>query len=416
MPSSRFDIATVGGGLAVRMTAALLAKQGKRVLHLTAACPHDPWPFSSPFLRKTLDILGGQECLEPTRPFQVLSPVARVTVHPGVPLADELHREFGNQADTVARLLADLEATGNRLEELLWEHGGLPGEGVRELARWRWLCLRRKLPTARLDTPLAGTLRALTGPAAEWLTDLFQGLAMQPVAALSVADGALLWAHARQPGGVAVASLLTLLQKRFEQFHGRDVELADLATLEFRNGKWFGTLHSGGGFEAEQLILGDTEQELPGCRFALPRCPLTPPQQLVSSALDGQLSPLLERQVIAGGSLPLRLTIAPAASATVAQISASALADEAGIRRQLEPVLPFADYTLQILAQGRSTIRLADPAAVALPYHKLPLQLGSRLWCVDAARLLPQLGNGGAALLAWTLVREVGARAEKPGN
>jgi hypothetical protein len=407
MAQSRFDIAIIGGTPAAGMVAALLARHGRRVLHLATAKPCDPWQSSSLFLRKLLETLSGQSCLVAPQPFQVLSSRARITIHPAVPLADELAREFGAAADRVGAVLAELEALGGRLEALLWEHGGLPADTIRGRAGWRWLCLRRKFATASLATPLAARLHTLPEAAAEWLTDLFQGLAMQPLTALSVADGALLWAQARHPEAVSVGELTALLQKRFEQFHGVTTAVESLAALEHRNGQWFGSLHNGGSCQAGQLILGDCDQELPGHGFPAPPQTLTPPQQLLTSPLDGQLSPLLEGRVIVGGRLPLRLLFTTAPAGLSAHLSASVLADEAQIRRQLEPVLPYARYTLQVQTTGRTTVRLANPAATAPSLFKLPLHPGSRLWCLDPAALLPQLGSGGAPLLAWTLLRRL---------
>jgi len=407
MTVSRFDIAIAGDSLAAQMAAALLAKQGRRVIRLTAPGPHDPWQHAALFLDKLLDTLGGQACRCANRPFQVLAPRARVTIHPELPLIDELAREFGSESAPVAALLDNLEQLGRLLEETLWEHGGLPGSGVREAATWRWRCLRRKLPPGMLSASLAKRMQAMTEPAAEWLRDLFQGLALQPLAALTMADGALLWAHARRPAGVDAAALQQLLQQRFEQFHGVATSLASLTALEHRDSLWVGTHHDGGTFQAGQLVLGDLDLELPGRGFPLPHQPLTPPQHLVTSPLDGQLSPLLAERVIAGGPLPMRLALVPAARGMVAHISASVIADEMQMRRQLEPVLPFARYTLAHQHHGRSSVRLADPSSTALPLGQVPFRLGSHLWCADESRLLPQLGSGGAALLAWTLVRQL---------
>jgi hypothetical protein len=278
MSASRYDIALAGDSLAAQMTATLLAKQGRRVLRLTAPGHRDPWQHASLFLDKLLDTLGGQACRCAKQQFQVLSPRARATIHPDLPLADELAREFGRESASVAALLDDLEQLGRRLEETLWEHGGLPGAGLREGATWRWRCLRRRLPWRKLAASLAKRVQALPEPAAEWLRDLFQGLAVQPLAALTVADGALLWAYARRRPGIDADQLQLLLQQRFEQFHGVATNLASLAVLEHRDGQWVGTRHDGGSFQAGQLVLGDLEVELPGRGFPLPHQPLTPPQ------------------------------------------------------------------------------------------------------------------------------------------
>jgi hypothetical protein len=100
----------------------------------------------------------------------------------------------------------------------------------------------------------------------------------------------------------------------------------------------------------------------------------------------------------------MRLTIASTGRGLTGNVSSSVDAEEADIRRQLEPFLPFASYALDPQAR----IRRAPEAALATPVlFKLPLRLGNHLWCADETRLLPQLGCGGAAMIAWTLARHL---------
>ena len=166
MSISRYDIAIVGDSLAARLAAPLLAKQGRRVLHLTSPAYHDPWPQASFCLDQLLVTLGGELSRSACHPIQVLSAHARVTIHPERPLADELTREFASAAAPVAQLLDRLERTGRLLEELLRENGGLPAGGMRAAATWRWQCLRRKLPLADLTCSLVKYLQGLAEPAA----------------------------------------------------------------------------------------------------------------------------------------------------------------------------------------------------------------------------------------------------------
>jgi hypothetical protein len=406
MHSSRFDIAIAGDCLAGRMAAALLAKHGKRLLILSTPLCHDLWQHSSGFVEKLLAILGGRACFAPYAPFQVISSQARVTIHPELPLAMELAREFGDSSTAVLALLAKLEHTGQRLEELLWEHGGLPATGLTETARWRWLCLRRKLSLSSLGTPLASQLQNFPEPVDEWLRALFQGLALRPLDSLTVADGALLWAHACRPEGIAATELQQLLHKRFEQFHGVEDSLAGLSSLEFRLGQWHGTLQNGNRFQAQELVLGDLGYE-PGNHGQplSPRLP-SPNRHFLTSALDGSLSPLLERRVIAGGPLPMRMVVTATASGSTGQVGSTRFADELQVHRQFEPILPFARYTLNRQEHDRPDTDPSD-SATGPSLFKLPLHQGNHLWCVDETRLLPHLGVGGAALLAWTLVRHL---------
>lgn len=407
MLPARFDIAIIGDSLAARMAAALLAKHGKRLLLLSTPFHRDPWQYSSIFVEKLFRALGGRDCLATGQPFQVLSSRARVTISREIPLRQELAREFGHSAAPIEALFDELERTGTLLEEVLWEHGGLPMGGVRETAAWRWLCLRRKQPLAVLARPFSQRLQAFPEPVGEWLGDLFQGLSLQPLAALTVSDAALLWSHARRPEGFAGDESAALLQKRFEQFHGVVAPLEKLETLEHNHGQWTGSLPGGGRFQATQLILGNLDKGLPGHNPLLPRQACMPTRHFTTAPLDGQISPLLEKRVIAGGPLPMRLAILPAAHGTIGDIGTSAASKEADVRRQLEPLLPFAHYRFDTQPSTPEPIEAIDGTITLPSIFKLPVRLGSHLWCADETRLTPHLGSGGAALIAWTLLRQL---------
>ncbi|NJC87545.1 MAG: hypothetical protein FIB02_03290 [Desulfuromonas sp.] len=407
MNPTHFDIAVVGDSLAGRMAAALLAKHGKRSLLLSTAMHRDPWQHSSLFTERLLLALGARDALGSFQPFQVLSSRARVTIHPDFPLTAELSREFGSAAPRIEALLDGFERNGTFLEELLWKHGGLPSGGMRDTLAWRWLCLRYKLPLAQLTRPLAECLHGLPETATEWLCDLFQGLSLQPLAALTVADGALLWAHACRPAGVTGDELNELLHKRFEQFHGTEIQIETLNKLEHGHGGWIGSLAGGRHFQAGQLILGDLGQTLPGHAPQPPHRTLPPAVHFETSNIDGQLSSLLEKRVIAGGPLPIRMATVSTPKGLIGEIGSNAAAEEPGVRRQLEPILPFASYSLdsQTTSRGASAARERTDAEASL--FKCPLRLGIHLWAADETQLLPQLGSGGAALLAWTLARHL---------
>lgn len=406
MQPLRFDIAIAGDSLAARMAAALLAKHGKRVLLLATARYRDPWQHSSLFIEQLLGVLGGRDVLADSQPFQVLSSRARVTIRQNLPLDRELRREFGPAAPLVTTLLDELERSGTLLEKLIWEHGGLPSGGMRNTLTWRWQCLRHKLPLAQLKLPLTKRLHGVPEPAGEWLRDLFQGLSLRPLATLTVADAALLWAHARRSGGLVGEELNSLLHKRFEQFHGTEIRLDTLSALEHGHGHWSGTLPDGKRFQAGQLILGDLDHHLPG-HGPLPLQQTVPSaRHFATSSLDGQISALLENRVIAGGHHPVRLSLMPQPERLTGEISSGPGVDEASVRCQLESILPFAQYTLSPGEKTRRELEIAGaPDSPSL--FNLPVRLGNHLWCADETRLLPQLGNCGAALLAWTLVRQI---------
>lgn len=403
----RFDIVIIGDSLAARMAGALLAKHGKRLLLLSTSTHRDPWQLSSFFTEKLLRALGAHDSRTSFLSFQVLSSRARVTIHPDFPLNDELTREFGSAAPQIKALLDDLKRDGTFLEELLWKNGGLPSAGMRDAVAWRWLCLRHKLPLAQLNLPLVERLRGISGPGAEWLGDLFQGLSLQPLDALTVADGALLWAHACRPGGLDGEALNELLNKRFEQFHGTEIQIEALSKLEHSHGEWIASLPGGRRFQAGQLIIGDLGQHLPDhgplpFRRALPSA-----RHFVTSRIDGQFSALLEKRIVAGGPLPVRMAIASTPKGQIGAVGTGAAADESGIRRQLEPILPFTAYSLDSQTNNQGSIETGVKADKGSLIFKCPLRLGNHLWCADEAHLLPQLGSGGAALLGWTLARHI---------
>ena len=103
----------------------------------------------------------------------------------------------------------------------------------------------------------------------------------------------------------------------------------------------------------------------------------------------------------------MRVAIATSTAGTVMDIGTITRGEEADVRRQLEPVLPFARYTLDQHESVRNVSAIVAETAVPPSIFKLPLRLGSHLWCADEAVLAPHLGCGGAALLAWTLLRHL---------
>lgn len=400
MPSGHFDLVIVGDSLAARMAAALLAKHGRRLLRFPLPAPRETWWHSSLFVDRLLAALGGRACFATCRPVQVISARARVTLHPDVPLADELGREFGTGAAAVGQLLGQLEQLARPLEEALWEHGGLPKAEFADRARWRWLTLRRKLPLAALGAPLTERVNVLAEAPRDWARTLFQGLSLRPLEELSVADGALLWSGVRHPEGIAADDLVALLNKRYEQFHGTEADPDALESLEYGGGQWNGSLR-GSRFQAQQLLIAGTAGRLPKGLQAGPHIAATP-RLYATTDLGNRVSTLLAPRVIVGGDLPLRLTLSSDANGRCAWIGSSRQGDEALIRRQLAPVLPFAHYDLQAFDPPDAA---SPPAAATL--FACPLEHGSHAWRADERELLPHLGLHGAALIAWSLVRRI---------
>ena len=91
---------------------------------------------------------------------------------------------------------------------------------------------------------------------------------------------------------------------------------------------------------------------------------------------------------------------------------------ETGIHQQLEPVLPFAKYhLLDVCPPDLANTQLtegtrATEGAQPMQLTKLPVHIGTNLYCADRTTMFPEMGAASAALLAWTLVENLGCKAE----
>lgn len=410
MTSRQFDIAIIGNSLSARIAATLLAKNGQRIILFGERTNPDPaWFLSSIFLEKLLGTLGGRACFTSPRPFQVLSSSSRLTIHGNMPLEEEFIREFGNDASEVIALLDHLRELGSSLNQLLWDNKGLPWPGIKSSAQFRYLCMRRKLSAGELEAPLQEKLRSFTAGPQEFLTNLFQGLSLLPIDQLTLADGALIWTHASRPENLAEPEFSNLLDKRFEQFHGVLENLEDLDKLDFEGSTFNGGLiRERGAFQAKWLLIGDTsinKSLLSAVQKFMPeRSAVT---TFTAGNLDGQVSPLLEEQVIIGGKHPLRINLVTSETEISCKVAAAGVLSELQLRQHLEAVLPFAAYDvkLQLEPDNRST---ANQIKQTTSLFSLPIKMGSNVFCADSSALTPGLGAPGAALLGWTLANRLG--------
>ncbi|MBE0575151.1 MAG: hypothetical protein IH613_04555 [Desulfuromonadales bacterium] len=413
MSSKHYDVVIIGGSLAARIAAVLLAKRGSKVLFLrNRESTASAWFHSSLFLEKLLGTLGGRSCFVAQEPIQVLSRKARVTLNNDIPLDDELCREFGLDGPAISHWLERLRLQGVQLEELFWEHGGLPWPSFKTAARFKLLCMRRGVKWAELDAPVTKSLETLPLAATVFVMDLLQGLALKRTNELSRAQAALLWAQVLRPENLKEADFSELLSKRFDQFHGLKTDLEELECIDFNGSRWTGGRIKGGGqFTAAAFLLGDAqwvEHFKPGKIDALPS-----PHAVVkqtTSTLSGQLSPLLASRVICGGDMPLRLAIEDKDNQLCGQILSTGEATEEQLRQQLEPALPFAGYDVSTKEENLSPETMSAAAHQRLQLTSLPLRIGSNLYCADSSILLPEMGASGATLLAWTLAENLASK------
>lgn len=416
MSSKHFDIAIIGGSLAARIAAALLAKHGSKVLFLRQSeATVSTWLHSSLFLEKLLGTLGGRACFGAQKPIQVLSRKARVTLNNDISLDKELCREFGQNGPGVSHWLEKLRSQGMQLEDLFWENGGLPRPSFKAATRFKLLCMRRNISRAQFDEPLAKSLEQLPLASTAFVTDLLQGLTLKRINHLSRAQSAMAWAQAMRPENLKEPDFSDLLSKRFDQFHGLKADLADLECIDFNNSRWIGgRLKDGGQFTAETFLLGDArciDRFSSGKTDTLP-LPHTVTEQITSS-LTGQLSPLLASRVICGGDMPLRLAIEENGDELFGQILSTGEATEQPLREQLEPALPFAKYDISNEVKQPAPITISATTNQRQHLNGLPLQIGSNLYCADSNLLLPEMGAPGAALLGWSLAENLASKRKQ---
>jgi hypothetical protein len=412
-----YDAIILGGSLASRIAATLLAKEGCRVL--TFREPSDPcprWFHSSLHLDRLLKSLGSRTCVASPMPFQVLTTETRLSFHGPATLEEELRREFPASCDKVHSLLQKLQTLGEHLEKILWKSGGLPLLGFSNRLRFTLKRLQGKLNRSTLIQPLRKLMVGLEeDPAWQAIAALFAGLSLTPFDKLSAAEGALLWNNACRTNGVSLSGLEELLHHRYQQFHGEWEELSNLGALEYEFKRLTGiSSKKGGKCTAGYFLVGS-----PATRIFLPKslnsAISSPPPvlQYVTSPLDGMISPLLAPDVILGGNPPLRLKFTAAENGTFCAIdyaAANVATSEEDIRRRLGPVLPFAKFQLK---GPFTTEPLQDQKPGFTSSRKMflgasnPLKLkGNALLCYGAG-ILPSLGTTGEILVGMTVAKYV---------
>jgi hypothetical protein len=416
MNSKHYDIVIIGGSVAARIAAALLVKQGNRVLFLRNHEAKAPaWFHSSLFLEKLLGVLGGRACFVAQQPIQVISEKARVTLSSDVQLEDELSREFGDDGEAVSQWLEDLRLQGIKLEEFFWESGGLPWPSLKAKGHLKLHSLKRRINWQELEAPVSLSIERFSEAAKGFLTDLLQGLSSNRITQLSYSRAAMLWAQTLRPENLKEPDFSEMLNKRFEQFHGAKGQLDDLKSLDYNGSKWTGgQFKSGGFFTADNFLLGDKHWIDKFTPLETNRLPLPePPSVYRTSNLAGQLSPLLARRIICGGERPMRMAIEEHEEELHGLIVSDARSSESLVRLQMEAILPFAKYRFSedSMPLAAETNDIADCAVK--PLTNLPIRIDKNLYCADRTVLLPEMGAAGAALLGWTLAENLGKKNDK---
>jgi hypothetical protein len=307
-----------------------------------------------------------------------------------------------------------LQIKGVKLEDFLWENGGLPWPTLKAKGRSKLLSLKRRINWQELETPVSQSIEHFPESIKSFLTDLLQGLASTTVTRISYARAAMLWAQALRPENLKEPDFSEMLNKRFEQFHGVKSQLDNLESLDYNGSKWLGgKFKTGGCFTADTFLLGDKQcldkfSPLESKRLPLPE----PPAVYRTSDLTGQLSPLLATRVICGGALPMRMAIEEHEEELRGLILSNAESTESMVRLQLEKILPFAKYRLSEEAlplEQEQTGKEDKPK----PLTNLTLRIDKNLYFADRTALLPEMGAAGAALLGWTIAEHLGNKNDK---
>jgi len=408
MNNKQYDIVIIGGSLTARIAAALFAKQGSKVLFVRNREAKAPaWFHSSIFLEKLLGVLGGRSCFAAQQPIQVISEQTRLTISNDISLEEELQREFGEDAPEVLQWLNSLQQSGEKLENLFWEYGGLPWGTLKGSASFKLLCMRRKINLAEMEHPIKNDLRNFKEPIRQFLTDLLQGLSLSRVSGLSYAKAAMLWSQALRPENLIEPDFSVLLKKRFDQFHGANASLNEVASLDYDGANWTGgQFKSGTSFTAKYFLLGDKRWSglFKGASITLPDSAKAP-KAYRTTDLQGRLSKLLGQRIITGGPLPLRIALEKTEAQTHGLVLTTQDATEEALKEQLEPILPFIKYDLN---EDEAEESPQSGSHEEFSLGTLPICIKGNLFCADRTRLLPEMGAAGAAILAWTLAKNLG--------
>ncbi|BCR05170.1 hypothetical protein DESUT3_22390 [Desulfuromonas versatilis] len=406
-----YDVIIAGQSLAATLAGTLLARGGCRVLSISAPVePPKGWLSSSFHLEKVLEGMGGRSCFAPPVPFQVLTDQVRLEVLGSCPFEDELRREFPDNFSAVSGLFQDLQALGQRLEQTLWDAGGLPLLGLSSRLRFFRKGLGKQLSLRALAKPLASRWAGIRhAPTRNALETLFAGLALADPGKLSLAEGALLWSGAHRPDGISSQALLEFLQLRFEQFHGVTEDPGKMRPLEHQGERITGlSVKEGARCAGGHFILADRSMLKYFPERIAARIKSSPrPVQRSAVEVQGEKSPLLAPRVILQGSSPLRLEIASGTQDISSVLEyrpcdGDPEFDPAAMHQRLGLAFPFARMEFPDLpstpgeasgATGASNPRLGFPGA----FNRL--QLGHNSWLCHGESVLPHLGAIGEMLV-----------------
>ena len=408
---SHYDIAIVGNSLAGRLTSALAAKKGCRILTVSSDNSQPAtWFTSSLLLERILDFLDGNSCRSASLPFQLITPKQRIDIHPRKPLADELRRELPNSHQEVDNFLDKLFDLGEQIEDMLWDAGGFPTTGITGRQKFRFRSFRGDVPYHVFKQTFKERLAGFADEESrKLLGTLFGGYSLIPPSRLTVAECALIWSGLGRTTGVFQGGLDELLRHRTKQFHGTETDFSELKRIRISKAGRTQLLFAGDRIvTADHLIIADR------AAAALFEQQSTPAnnqvhQTLLTAPLGDKVSQLLMPHVIIAGSPPIRLTLDQSPAGFHGRIeTAYTDKDNASVvnivEQKLTPLIPFVDLhpAIQDQPQIGASIRKDDTRSLLnastriLPGH-------GRKHYFAGNDIMPGLGTSGEVLVAVTL-------------
>ncbi len=395
----------------------MLAKGGCRVLLFSRPnSPRQSWFSSSLHLERLLENLGGRSCFAAPDRFQVLTAESRLEIHGSLPFAEELRREHPAESQQLTALFSRLETLGQQLEETLWEGGGLPLWGLKGRFRFRLQCLANRLSWKGLTRPLKNLIEeyALTEAGAT-LRTLFEGLSLTPLEQLSVAEAALLWSSAIRADGVNLDEFEELLDRRFEQFHGRQELLSSIEAFNVEGAASPSvTLKKAGSCSADYFIFGHPEA-LTLLPDSLAKGVATAPgsrKAATTTDLQGMRPQLLAPRAILEAPHPLRLQIDK--NKGLVEYAGTNFQTGDGLkdlRRLLHTALPFGDYRLNEAKQAPLTLPPLETEkkikSGSFPGMLSSVRCGNRLFLCHGGSILPTLATTGELMTGVTIAKHL---------
>ncbi len=419
---SHYDIAVVGNSLAARLTAALAAKKGCRVLTVTTENEHPaPWFTSSLLLERILDFLDGNSCRSSSLPFQIITEKQRIDLHPRKPLADELRRELPNSNHEVEKFLAQLFSLGEQIEDMLWDAGGLPVSSFAGLQKFRFRSFRGDVPFRVFKQTLKENLAGFADEAGrKLLGTLFGGFSLTPPDRLTVAECALIWSGLGRKTGVFPSGLDELLRHRAKQFHNTESDFVELKRIRISKAGKTQLLFAGDRIvTADHLVIADRDAAVLCEQQSAPSNDY-PRQTLLTAPLGNKISNLLLQHVIIAGTAPLRLTIEPCPAGLRGRIETTPtdkdnLVVVKNVEQKLAPLLPFIDLcpTLQEQPKTGVSIRTDNTSSLLNASNRI-LPGPGRQYFYAGSDIIPGIGTNGEVLVAVTLCDHLLRACKRP--